>query len=75
MAAPDPTPPRRRSDTHPLNWLLVVPCALVLVPPLYNRVDPELAGIPFFYWWQMLAIPVGVACTVVVYRAHRGDRR
>jgi hypothetical protein len=60
-----------------VNWLLAVPCLLVLVPALYNREDPELGGIPFFYWWQLLAIPLSVVCTLVVYRVTRrsGDGR
>lgn len=52
-----------------LGWLLVVPLLLVLYPPLYNRVEPEILGIPFFYAYQLLVIPVSVVCTLVVYRA------
>ena len=73
-----PDRPRHgRSDAHPLNWLLAVPLLLVLVPPLYNRESPKLGGVPFFYWWQLVAIPISVACTLVVYRAtrHRGGDR
>ena len=29
--------------------------------PFYNRVEPEIAGIPFFYWYQMLWIVLGAA--------------
>ena len=45
-----------------------------LYPPLYNRRSPELFGIPFFYWWQMFAIVIGVVCTLLVYRATRAGR-
>jgi hypothetical protein len=38
---------------RPVKLLLLVPFAGVLWPPIYNRVDPTLAGIPFFYWYQM----------------------
>ena len=58
-----------------MPWLLLVPLLLVVYPPLYNRADPHLLGIPFFYWFQLAVIPVGVACTTVVYRAGRRDRR
>jgi hypothetical protein len=58
----------------PWNLLLVVPILVVLFPGLYNRLDPELGGIPFFYWFQLAAIAVGVSCTYVVYRMTRGDR-
>ncbi len=62
----------RRSDSSGWNWLLLLPLLVTLYPPLYNRRDPELAGIPFFYWYQLAVISVGVACTYVVYRRTRG---
>jgi len=46
-----------------------VPYLAVLWPPLYNRVEPSLAGIPFFYWYQMLWIVIGAAVLVPVYFA------
>ena len=55
-------------------WLLLVPLVGVLIPPIYNSADPKLIGIPFFYWYQMVWIPISVLCTVVVYRKTRGDR-
>jgi Protein of unknown function (DUF3311) len=55
-------------------WLLLVPLVGVLIPPIYNSASPELIGIPFFYWYQMVWIPISVLCTVVVYRKTRGDR-
>ena len=61
----------RRSDRSPCNWLLLVPLALVLYPPLYNRVEPELFDIPFFYWYQLAAIGASVLVTVLVYRMTR----
>ena len=35
-------------------WLLIVPFVATLWPPFYARVGPVLAGLPFFYWYQML---------------------
>ena len=63
--------PPPRSDRHPLNWLLVLPLLATLIPPIYNRVEPELLGIPFFYWYQLAAISIGVLSTLVVYRISR----
>jgi hypothetical protein len=58
------------------TWLLLVPLFGVLIPPIYNSNDPELFGVPFFYWYQMVWIPVSVLITVCVYRAmKRGARR
>ena len=54
--------------------LLLVPLVGVLIPSIYNKSSPELGGIPFFYWYQMLWILLSVLITVVVYRRTRGDR-
>jgi len=70
---PDPGASSRSArDRSPVNWLLLVPILLVIWPPLYNRTDPELFGVPFFYWFQLAVIPVGVLCTVLVYRSTMG---
>jgi Protein of unknown function (DUF3311) len=78
-----PTPPGdaagpggipRRSDRSPWNWLLLIPIVLPLIVPLYNRIEPTLFGWPFFYWGQLLFVPLGVLTTVVVYRATRRGR-
>ena len=68
----DPQQPPPRTDRSPWNWLLLVPLLAVLYPPLYNRVTPELFGIPFFYWYQLAAVSIGVSCTYAVYRRTRG---
>jgi Protein of unknown function (DUF3311) len=49
--------------------LLIVPYVAVLATPLYNRTDPEIAGIPFFYWYQLLWIPLGSVLLFLVYLA------
>jgi len=65
------TPHRR--DRSPWHWLLVVPIAVPLLTPLYNRVEPRLWGFPFFYWCQLAFIALGVGTTVLVYtRTRRG---
>jgi len=66
---PDAEATEQRSDRSPVAWLLLVPVVLVLWPPLFNKISPTLFGIPFFYWYQLAVIPIGVACTTVVYRA------
>ncbi|HUO99032.1 MAG TPA: DUF3311 domain-containing protein [Rhizomicrobium sp.] len=50
--------------------LLLVPLVLLWVP-FYNRAEPDLAGIPFFYWYQMAWVPVTVLVTFFVYRLDR----
>ncbi|WP_149263583.1 DUF3311 domain-containing protein [Actinomadura sp. K4S16] len=67
---PSPSPDGRadRSDRSPWNWLLIIPVAIPLLTLLYNSDKPRLAGFPAFYWIQLAFIPLGVACTVLVYQ-------
>jgi Protein of unknown function (DUF3311) len=55
-----------------IQLLLLVPLVGTLIPSIYNRTDPTIDGIPFFYWYQMVWIPLSVVCTLIVYRAVRG---
>lgn len=43
----------RRPDASRWHWLLLVPIVVPLMPFLYNRIEPTLFGIPFFYWSQL----------------------
>ena len=43
--------------------LLVVPSLIAFTIPLYNMVNPTLAGLPFFYWFQTLLL----GATVIPY--------
>jgi Protein of unknown function (DUF3311) len=47
--------------------LLLLPVAAIVYPPLYDYRHPELAGIPFFVWYQLVAVVFGGAVTAVVY--------
>ena len=51
-----------------------MPLIATLIPVIYNRVTPRLFDVPFFHWYQMAAIPLGVLCVVLVYRNTRGER-
>jgi len=59
---------RRRRARWP-ELLLLVPFLAVLWVPSYNSVEPQLAGIPFFYWYQLAMVIVGAALTAIVYFA------
>lgn len=74
--APTPVPEaaRRRINAPAWNLLLLLPLVATLFPAFYNKTEPTLAGWPFFYWYQMVAIPLSVLVTIIVYRATRGDR-
>ncbi|MBV8373466.1 MAG: DUF3311 domain-containing protein [Candidatus Eremiobacteraeota bacterium] len=38
--------------------ILVIPFAATLSPWMYNRADPQLFGLPFFYWYQLAWVPI-----------------
>jgi len=55
-----------------LAWLLLlVPYAATMFVPSYNRIQPELAGIPFFYWYQLLWIVIGALILLPVWLGER----
>jgi len=58
--------PRKRRWLIPLIFL---PFPAVLWVPFFNSAEPELAGVPFFYWYQLLWILVSAALTITVYLA------
>lgn len=44
-----------------INYRRIIAAILILIPliiyldlPSYNSVNPELLGVPFFYWYQTL---------------------
>lgn len=43
-----------------LALLLAVPIAINIYLPIYNRVNPELGGLPFFWWFQMFLLAICV---------------
>jgi hypothetical protein len=56
---------------RPLHLLLLIPYIAMLWVPSYNRAEPALAGIPFFYWYQLLWIPLGSLLLAIVYLTWR----
>ncbi len=53
-------------------WLFAIPLVATLLPWIYNTRDPELFGVPFFYWYQMAWVPITVVLTIFVYRKTKG---
>jgi uncharacterized protein DUF3311 len=51
--------------------LFVVQFAVILWPPLYNKAEPAVFGVPFFYWFQLSWVIVSAVFTAVVYFATR----
>lgn len=49
--------------------ILLIPFIGILWVPFYNRIDPTLFGIPFFYWFQFVWIIVTAVITAAAYFA------
>jgi len=71
MRAPPPSEPP--PEGHPggsklwVRLLLLVPFIATLWVGFYNRSSPSFFGIPFFYWYQLLWIPLGSVFIGIVY--------
>jgi hypothetical protein len=73
MTMSDPLPPQDEKlvDANPswLRLLLLVPFIAVLWVPFYNRMEPMVAGIPFFYTYQMAWVLICAVIIGIVYKA------
>src|SRR5262249_50696404 len=47
--------------------LLIIPFVALLWVPFYNSIEPSLWGIPFFYWYQFLWVPLTTLLIVWVH--------
>ncbi|RAJ41353.1 uncharacterized protein DUF3311 [Kitasatospora sp. SolWspMP-SS2h] len=52
---------------------LLVPIVVVLWVPSYSKTSPALGGMPFFYWYQLLWVPVSALFTGAAYLLIRRD--
>lgn len=48
--------------------LLAIPIVALLWVKSYSRVEPTLAGFPFFIWYQFLWVFLCAACTLAAHR-------
>ena len=54
--------------------LLLLPFIGTLIPQLYNRLDPPLFGLPFFYWYQLAwVIITTLLLGIVVFATWEND--
>jgi cytochrome bd-type quinol oxidase subunit 2 len=51
-------PRRKRVAVAAATVLIMVAIALPLAVPSYARSAPKLADFPFFYWYQLILVPV-----------------
>lgn len=56
-----------------VRWLLILPYIGLLWVPFYNHHDPVFMGFPFFYWYQLLWVPITAVLTWIVYRSTQND--
>jgi len=49
--------------------LFLIQFIAALWVPFYNRAEPDLIGIPFFYWYQLLWVILGAILTAIVHFA------
>jgi hypothetical protein len=54
--------------------LLVPPTVAPLLTPLYNRLEPTVWGLPFFYWYQLMCAVLSMVLLTVVHLATRERR-
>jgi len=69
-----------RAGNHIATWaivtlLLVVGIVGTLIVPIYARTTPTLGGFPFFYWYQLIWIPlVAILATLAYLLTRRATR-
>jgi hypothetical protein len=54
----------------PWSWwylLFLVQFVALLYPPFFNRAEPYIMGVPFFYWYQMLWVLISAVVTAIIY--------
>jgi len=59
---------------RPISILLLAPFVALLWVPFYNFELPRLYGIPFFYWYQLVWIPITSLIIYIVFGKVRDDR-
>jgi Protein of unknown function (DUF3311) len=78
VSNPDvPTRGPARSGPYIITGILLAIAIVVpLFVPAYSADEPRLAGMPFFYWYQMMWIPVTAGLVGISYwLVSKEDRR
>jgi uncharacterized membrane protein YhdT len=60
----------QRGERSTWSWwylLFLIQFVAVLWPPFYNRVEPTLIGLPFFYWYQLACVVLAAVLTAIIY--------
>ena len=71
-AGRDRRAPRPSGSTGTLWLVVAVLLAVGIIVPIlvgtYDSETPELAGFPFFYWYQFLLIPIVSILTYIAFK-------
>jgi cell division protein FtsW (lipid II flippase) len=62
----DDTPTRGWKQRYAPRLLLLIPFLAMIWVPSYNRIEPTLGDVPFFYWYQLAWILIGAVLVLVV---------
>ncbi|WP_329928043.1 DUF3311 domain-containing protein [Streptomyces sp. SP17BM10] len=54
---------------------LLVPIVAMLWVSSYDKTGPAVGGMPFFYWYQLLWVPVSAVFTVAAYLLINRDEK
>ncbi len=54
---------------------LLAPFVGTLWVSSYSKTGPKLGGVPFFYWYQLLWVPISAALTITAYLLMRREAR
>ncbi|MEU9129085.1 DUF3311 domain-containing protein [Kitasatospora sp. NPDC048540] len=54
---------------------LAVPVVSMLWVASYTKEGPELGGVPFFYWYQLMWVPLSAVFTVGAYLLINRDEK
>ncbi|WP_055585488.1 DUF3311 domain-containing protein [Peterkaempfera griseoplana] len=72
-------PPGRLPIVTPVRVVaaicLLAPFVATLWVSSYAKTGPELGGVPFFYWYQLLWVPISAALTITAYLLMRREDR
>ncbi len=79
MAASGQAPPAARRS-RPGVWALITVLLLASIVatlwvPFYARTKPELGGFPFFYWYQLMWVPIVGVLSWLAYLLTKAGRR
>ncbi len=55
-----------------IKWLFLPVFIITLAVPFFNRTGPAFLGFPFFYWYQILAVPF---CSFLIFIVYKVENR